>query len=227
MDPGRILLQQSICLAASKDFASKDHLIFADSEAPLSGREFGDKVSRALRLEIEMGLVIDKIVLIQVLALMSQFIDGSDGGDMSSQLCARAVHHVHSIGLHVRGEREIQQDPYGATLLSCIWAIDRLNAAMNGRPVLMHDRDFSKDLDQCFQQQKPCFRLFIEVVKLLDKVIRLYRPSVGSDPFVDEIYPSFEDLVMKCGGSGIATSSLGTLKPSSTPSLYTMFNSLD
>ncbi len=136
---------------------------------------------------------------------------------MSSQLCARAVHHVHSTGLHVRGEQEIQKDPYGATLLSCIWAVDRLNAAMNGRPVLMHDQDFGKDLDQCFQQQKPCLRLFIEVVKLLDEVIRLYRPSAVSDPFLDKIYPSFEDLVVKCGGSGIAVSSLGTLKPSSTP----------
>src|SRR6266487_6943655 len=155
-DPRRILLQQCICLAASKNLVSKNHLTLGHTEALLSCKEFGDNLSRAIRLSIEMGFVTDKIVLIPVLALLSQFIDGPDGGDMSSQLCARAVHHVHSTGLHVRGEQEIQKDPYGATLLSCIWAVDRLNAAMNGRPVLMHDQDFGKDLDQCFQQQKPC-----------------------------------------------------------------------
>ncbi|KFY82221.1 hypothetical protein V500_10714 [Pseudogymnoascus sp. VKM F-4518 (FW-2643)] len=211
-DPRRILLQQGVCLAASKNFAAKEHLFLGDADGVLKCREFGDRIGGAMRICIEMALVTDRIVLIQVLTLMSQFIDGPDGGDLSSQLCSLAVHHVHSIGLHVRGEEEILRDQYATTLLICIWAVDRMNAAMNGRPVQMHERDLSTDLQQCFEQQKPCFRLFIEVVNLLDKVIGLYRPSAGPDPFLDVPYPSFEDLVVRCGGLGIGTSSMATIE---------------
>ncbi|EHK99801.1 hypothetical protein M7I_4296 [Glarea lozoyensis 74030] len=45
-----------------------------------------------------------------------------------------------------------------------------MNAAFNGRPVLMHERDIGLDMFKSFQEQKyPCFRLLLEVVKLLDK----------------------------------------------------------
>jgi hypothetical protein len=208
-DPGRILIQQSICLAASKNFTARQLLIMKDSDQLLSCREFGDRMSGAMRLSIEMGLVKNKIVLIQVLALMSQFIDDPDDGDMSSQLCAKAVHHVQSIGLHVKGHQQEPTDEYGATLLCCIWAIDRMNAAFNGRPVLMHDRDIRKDFELCVEQQESCFRLFLQVVVLLDKVIDLYRPSNNPDSdALDEAYPSFEDLVVRFDGSQIGTTSL-------------------
>jgi hypothetical protein len=209
-DPGRILLQQGICLAVSKNFAARQHLILTESNPMLSCREFGDKLAGAMRLSIEMGLVTNKIVLIQALALMSQFIDGPDSGDISSQLCGRAVHYVQSIGLHIQGRQEEYRDQYGITLLSCIWAIDRMNAAFNGRPVLMHERDLRTDFEECLEQQEPCFRLFLQIVALLDKTIRLYRPSASSsDPVLDEDFPSFEDLVVRCGSSQIGTSLIG------------------
>jgi hypothetical protein len=211
-DPSRILLQQSMCLAASKDFAARQHLRFIDSDPPLSCREFGNRLSGAMRLAIELGLVTNKIVLIQALALMSQFIDGPDSGDISSQLCGRAVHYVQSLGLHIRGQQEQYRNQHGTTLLSCIWAIDRMNAAFNGRPVLMHERDLRKDLKECFEQQEPYFRLFLQVVVLLDKIIDLYRPSNNSDiPDSDELLPSFEDVVVGCGATQIGTSPLGML----------------
>jgi hypothetical protein len=47
-----------------------------------------------MRLLIGIGPVTNEIVLIQALALMSQFADIQDGGDLSSKLCANAVHHV-------------------------------------------------------------------------------------------------------------------------------------
>ncbi|KAH6665929.1 hypothetical protein B0J14DRAFT_678508 [Halenospora varia] len=205
-DPGRILLQQAICLAASKNFVARPHLFLGDSELPLSSKEFGDRVSGAMRLSIEIGLVSNKIILIQALALMSQFIDAPDGGDISSQLCARAVYHVHSIGLHVKIHHDIYRDQYGVTLLCCIWAIDRMNAAFNGRLVLMHERDLRSNLQLYFDQQEPCFCLFIQVILLLDKVIGLYRPSSSSNkPEMDIFYPTFEDLVVQYKASQIGT----------------------
>ena len=138
-DPARILLQQGICLAASKNFAARQHLVLTESESPLSCRTFGERLSGAMRLIIEIGLVKDKIVLIQALALMSQFIDNPVGDDMSPQLCGRAVHHVQTLGLHLKRQQEDEMGSYNTTLLCCIYSIDRMNAAFHGRPTLMHE----------------------------------------------------------------------------------------
>jgi len=84
-DPERILLNQGICLAASKNFAAREHLVLPDISPALTCREFGEKISGVMRLSIEMGLVTDKFVLIQALTLMSQFIDNPVGEDLSAQ----------------------------------------------------------------------------------------------------------------------------------------------
>ena len=209
-DPGRILLQQGICLAASKNHIAKEHLVLLESDLPSSYREFGNRLFASMRLSIDLGLVTNKIVLIQALALMSHFADGPDSGDLSSQLSGRAVHHVHSIGLHVRCRHRNPDDQYGITLLCCIWALDRMNAAFHGRPVLMHERDIRTSLDQYFEHQQPCFRLLLHVILLLDKVIELYRPSSSADELELEIeFPSFEELVTRCASTQIATPLLG------------------
>jgi hypothetical protein len=138
-DPARILLQQGICLAASKNFAARQHLVLTEGEPPLSCRTFGERLSGAMRLIIEMGLVKDKIILIQALALMSQFAENPVGDDMSPQLCGRAVHHVQTLGLHLKRRQEDERGSYNTTLFCCIYSIDRMNAAFHGRPTLMHE----------------------------------------------------------------------------------------
>jgi hypothetical protein len=210
-DPSHVLLQQGICLAASKNFSARPHLIIAQSSPTLSCREFDGMLSGTMRISIEMGLVSNKIVVIQALALMSQFSDNPVSEDISSQLCGRAVQHVQSHGLHLKGRQEEHIDRCSTTLLCCIWAIDRMNAAFNGRPVLMHERDLRKDLELCFEQQDPCFRVFLKVIELLDKVIDLYRPlpPSGDQPRPNWDFPVFEDVVTSCGGSQVSTSALG------------------
>ncbi|KAH7417121.1 hypothetical protein BKA64DRAFT_701907 [Cadophora sp. MPI-SDFR-AT-0126] len=207
----RIILQQGICLAASKNHAAGSYLVLGD--ASLNCREFGEKISGAMRMMIEMGLVTNKIVLIQALALLSQFTDDPPGEDLSSQFCMRAVHQVQSLGLHIKGQED-HAGQSNTTLLCCIWAIDRMNAAFNGRPVTMHERDLRKDLDQCFEHQEPSFRLFLEVVTLLDKVIELYRPLAlsGEAPILGWEFPAFEDIALKCGSSHIGTTTLASIE---------------
>jgi hypothetical protein len=209
-DPRRVLLQQAICLAASRNFTSKSHLILPGTESPLSYREFGDRLFASMRLSVEMGLVTDKIVLVQALALMSQFANGPDSGDTSSQFCGRAINHSQFIGLHLKGQDDGNRDRYGTTLLCCLWALDLMNAAFNGRPVLMHERDFAVNIRQCIEQQEPCFRLLLEVTTIFDKVIELYRPSSTPICFGLEVeLPSFEELVMRCGASQVDAPLIG------------------
>lgn len=211
-DPRRILLQQGICLAASKLFVSNQHLILPGSDSPLTYRDFGNRMSAAMRLILELGLVTDKIVRIQAFGLMAHFADGPEGGDVASQFLGRSMQHLMTLGLHVRGSHQ-SAEPYGITLFCCIWALDRMNAAFHGRPVMMHERDIAQDIEQCFGQQQPSFRLLLEVILLLDKVIALYRWSYDRDQSgVDIDFPSFEELVARCTDSQITTQFLGTLK---------------
>ena len=213
-DPNCILLQQGICLAASRNFVAKEHLLLRGSQSPISYKEFGDRIFASMRLSVETGLVTDKIVLIQALSLMCQFANGPDSGDLSSQLCGRAIHHGQSIGLHLKGQHGNEGDIYGTTLLCCVWALDRMNAAFNGKPVLMHERDFGVDILECFEQQEPCFRLLLQVTILLDKVIELYRPSSNLIYSGLEVeFPAFEEIVAECSASHIVTPLLGTLIP--------------
>jgi hypothetical protein len=83
-DPHRVLLQQGICLAASKNVAARQYLVLEESE-PLTCRIFGEKLSGAMRMSIEMGLVTKRAVIIQAMALMTQFTDNPIGDDLSSQ----------------------------------------------------------------------------------------------------------------------------------------------
>lgn len=127
--------------------------------------------------------------------------------DLGNRFCGRVVHHVQSIGLHVEVRQGEERDEYGSTLLTCVWVIDRLNAAINGRPVIMHERDFRKDLQACFDQQSPCLRLLIKVTALLDLVIGLYRPSTDTTVnVVENRLPAFESLVMESGADNLGAS---------------------
>ena len=86
-----------------------------------------------------------------------------------------------------------------------------MNAAFHGRPVMIHERDIGWDMQVCFESQQPCFRLLLEVTNLLAKLISLYRPQhIPENAVFDIEFPSFEELVMKSGGSNVATSQLGT-----------------
>jgi hypothetical protein len=77
----------------------------------------------------------------------------------------------------------------------------------------MHERDMGRDLDACFQTQGVCFRLFLRVVILLDKVIGLYRPTNDRNVGLSAEFPLFEELLEDVGGSQIPTPLLGKLTP--------------
>jgi hypothetical protein len=209
-DPGKILLQQGICLIASMNFDSSQHLKLCNTESLLTHNEFGKRLFAAMRTSIELGLVLSKLILIQALALMSLFNDGPDGSDIASQLSGRAIQHLHSLGLHMDGRRNDQTDHYSTTLLCCIWAIDRMNAAFHGIPVLMHERDMGRDLEACFAQQAPGFCLLLRTVALLDRVIDIYRPRSDNDKSsLDDCFPAFEDLIMQHSATNLPARILG------------------
>ena len=111
---------------------------------------------------------------------MSFFSEGPEGRELSIPHCGKAVQYVLSLDLHLQGRHRDQADEHAVSLFCCIWALERLNAAFHGRPVLMHQRDLRRNLEDYIDHQQPCFQLFLRVIFLLDKVIDIYRP--GLDP---------------------------------------------
>ncbi|KAJ9660429.1 hypothetical protein H2198_002547 [Neophaeococcomyces mojaviensis] len=165
-----------------------------------------------MRVAIEVGVVTDKVVLTQALALMSFWVDGREGSENSSLLIGRAVQYVHSLGLHIQGRDDEPQTAYNETLFCCIWAIDKMNAAFHGRPVLMHDRDIDRSLQRSFDTQNSAFKLLLHVVALLDRVIELYRPGGGTEDELSGGFDTFEGLILKCDASQVSTRFLATIE---------------
>jgi hypothetical protein len=209
--PAKLLLKQAICLAASTNQGAKQFLNLS-TDTMLSHREFAEQLSLAMRTSLDLGLVRDRLVQIQILAILSLFNQLSDDRHWSAELTGRAVSCVHTTGLHLQTHASRKDHDYVTRLFCCIWALDRLNAAFHGRPVLMHERDFGRDLKSCFSQQEGCFQLFLQTVFLLDKVIDLYRPTAGdtSAGRLSEL-PTYEELLHDTGSLRVSSHLVGEI----------------
>jgi hypothetical protein len=149
------------------------------------------------------------MVLIQALGAMCLIVEGPEGVETSTQLCSRMVQLVHTIGLHHQRSKN-SDESRDVTVLCCVWALDRLNAAIHGRPVIMHQQDISRDLQQCFNSQEPSFKILLHVLVQLDNIIWLYRPRGNLDPKELQFdLPSFEEILTKNGGESLPVKFLG------------------
>ncbi|RMZ79921.1 hypothetical protein DV738_g3045, partial [Chaetothyriales sp. CBS 135597] len=209
--PTRILLEQCICLVASADASVAHHLLLADDSQPSPRPEFGKRLFAALRIAIGIGMITSKIVLIQAFGLMSFFIQGRESCDTSSLLIGHATQHLQALGLHIQTREQHAELDYAGTLFCCIWMLDKLNATIQGRPVLMHERDIGRPLQQCIDAQTPAFTLVLHIVQFLDRIFHIYRPNVD-DKEIDSPFPSFEDLVIQCGATYVSTNMLATIE---------------
>ncbi|EED18665.1 fungal specific transcription factor, putative [Talaromyces stipitatus ATCC 10500] len=208
----KILLSQAMCLLASMSPHCKSLLYLPGENKLLAPRLFGYRIFCAMRCEIELGAVTNRLVLIQALGALTLFIEGPEGPETASQLCAKMIQLVQTLGLHIQRGSDHEED-YEVTCLCCAWALDRLNAAIHGRSVLMHERDIARDLNKCFENQKPAFRLLLAVISQLDQVIDLYRPhsrSKGAD--LKSHYPQFDDIVVSAQCTNLHAKLLSTVE---------------
>ncbi|KAJ4982960.1 hypothetical protein SVAN01_11560 [Stagonosporopsis vannaccii] len=207
----RLLLDQGMCLVASMDSSLRHHLYLSDGSAVLSCKDFGHRLLATMRTSIEIGWVTEKVLLVQLLALMSLFQEGPDGCENSLLTLGRAVQHLHSLGFHLRMEVENTHWDHAGTLFCCVWLLDRLSAASQGRPVLMHERDISRSMQQCFDAQDPSFRLVLRIGTLLDEVVTLYRPDCADTRFAHD-FVLFEDLAVECQATALPPHLLATIE---------------
>lgn len=215
--PERGLLRQALCIAASTSPMAKGYLKTPSRSAGYTSRdEFIKDMVFSIRYLLSIGLVKDKIILVQVLSLVALFTQFARDRDLSAELSASAVGYCHTSGLHLQGQITRGNDRLGSVhirLFCCVWALDKLNAAFHGRPVMMHERDIGRDLETCFAQQEPCFQLFLRTVSLLDNIIELYRPRKDLSVIPEHDFPLFEDVVEKSSALCINSQYLGMFTP--------------
>lgn len=177
-----------------------------------------------------------------LVALLVQPGSADEAADLAPGYHARAVLHVETLGLHLTGyghraagrapPQSVNRPVAGATggggdepnpattpraietLFLAVWALDRLNAAFYGRPCLLHERDMRQDIPHGIKRQEPCFRLFLSIVQLLDKVIDLYRPTrdMPEAKSIEMDIPTYEAMILDAGAASIASPLIGTCR---------------
>ncbi|CRG86726.1 hypothetical protein PISL3812_03737 [Talaromyces islandicus] len=209
------LLRLAVCIAASVNPRAKEYL-----KPPLRGRNYYSSrdglikdMIFSLRLLLSLGLVKDKIVLVQALSLVALFTQYAKDRDLSAELAASAIGHSHTAGIHLENQgskNDGKSEKARGRLFCCVWALDKLNAATQGRPVMMHERDIGRDVTAAILEQQPSFQLLLWIVMLLDRVIEIYRPHSELETFPEGDFPLFEDLIDKTNACNVNSRFLAT-----------------
>lgn len=205
-NPATIVLRQAICLAACKNISARQHLNLLEGESGrysfMTPRDFADRLFGALKITQDIGLVDDRVELVQVLALMTFHSYGPDGDDEVARLCGQAVHFAYSAGLHYPSRPESPiQEARRVELLCSLYALDKVVAMVVGRPALVRSSEiYLPQEDGIVKTLAPGFALLFRLSQMLDRALDLYgaRPlqEMEREECVwDTSWPEFEDLV--------------------------------
>lgn len=194
-----------ISLASSGDPAASQYLRLESGGPILSFTDFQRPLFKSVISFLDEAVLADRTDHIRALFLVFFYQPARASElDIPALIFSQAVHYAQSIGIHLVGSgAQDERSREAETLYCALWALDRMNAAFHGRPCLLHERDTDRDLDECIAaQEEPGFRLFLNVLKMLDKVIALYRPGSKSDETV--VLPVFESMIMDAGADKAA-----------------------
>lgn len=212
------ILLQAICIVASKHKEAEDHLLLGDDPHKMGPRDFSQRLYHAVIANIEAKLEKNRVILIQVLALISLHCEGPDGAEQASMHLAQAVrypclqgclsssltklkiHHAHTFGLQFGHQWKNQKSDSQENLEDlfwCLWSLDKINACMNGRPLIMHDQDNSLTrLPEDPEKRSSPFGVWLQIAEMLDKVIDYYRPGrAAEETGWEDDFLGFEEMV--------------------------------
>ncbi|VUC33954.1 unnamed protein product [Clonostachys rosea] len=207
-----VALKQCICLVASMDPSSRKYLRLQNTEGLLSQIEFRDRMAAAIKQSLDMGFLGDNMVILQVSVLMAFHVDRPGCSELSSYYCAQAVNLAQTLGLHLGWPSENDRIEKSKRIFWCVWVLDRLNAAANGRPIIIHERDMDQTIQASADSQQPAFKLLILITRYLDQTISFYRPHADF-PGADAVSnTSFEDMVEEAGALEIGNALLASLE---------------
>ncbi|OQE07057.1 hypothetical protein PENVUL_c015G08888 [Penicillium vulpinum] len=189
-------LVQVICLVAAKDRGAVPFLCLGPYSKLLPLDRFCNIIYTDAMQNISRRAE-KKVLAIQILALLSLHEWSSTGSEDCSLNLAQAIHHAQTMGLHL-----LRPDQHSGTssrgVFWCLWSLDRWNAAMNGRPLMIHDGDRSQGVDDVVSMFQSPFRVWLRIADKLGEVIHFYRPVMKGVDQSNLDLPFFEDIVEHC-----------------------------
>ncbi|VUC31933.1 unnamed protein product [Clonostachys rosea] len=206
-----ITLKQCICLVASSDPSMRPHLRLPHHDGVLSQMDFRARIFAAVKQTLDLGFIADKIVLLQVCTLMSMYTNDEDFGVLSTHYCAQAILYEQTLGFHVGWPDGKAGGERSRRIFWCVWVLDRLNAATNGRPTVMNTTDADKKVMDSIADQPPPFKLLIHLAELLEDTISLYRPGTMASTKKNKPR-TFEELIEMASAQSLSGSLLASLE---------------
>ena len=130
-------LINAICLVAAKTPEVALYLQLSEHGPVLQPLAFARALYTGLDAAVRAGGAIkDRLLQIQVLGLLSLHNDGPGGLEDASLHLAQAIHLAHTAGFHIDSQGR-QRDDYHAKLYWCLWSLDKMNACLGGRPIMI------------------------------------------------------------------------------------------
>jgi len=192
----------AICLTASRSSEAARFLRW-EADGPLvPARVFGKKLAEGLHFAINTGQESDALTKIQILGLLALHNDGPQGLETAALHLCQAIHHAHTLGLHIDSPRTGRRDGYPGKLFWSLWCLDKFHACMAGRPVHIFDRDVG--LARPTVVDRPSEAMFLQhfaLCGLLAEIIHYYRPTTDQDSTGwEEGFPTLEDITSNWSG---------------------------
>lgn len=190
-----VFLVQAICMVACKTEEARPHLRLHEDGQVMDPIPFARALHTGLDAAMKADLEADRFTKVQILTLMSLHNDGPGGIEESSLHLVMAIHDAQTTGLHINTPGRTRNDQQ-AMLWWTLWTLDKFNACLGGRPLMISDRDIDIErpvLDDT--QRSQIIAVWLAMGDLLDDVIEYYRPRTDPDTAGWEgHFPSFEEL---------------------------------
>lgn len=194
-------LVHALCLVAAKDAEAERHLRLCQSPSALPPREFCSGLHACVMGALRAPVRYDKVTLIKILALASMHNEGADVEEEASMLLSQALHHAQTLGIHLGQHSSSPADLAMKRLFWSLYALDRLNSTMNGRPIIMSDIDIAIEPFAPGESGFPAFEAWLRITDVLNKIIAFYRPHVSTDVTGwEDRYPGLEEILDEVGG---------------------------
>ncbi|KIV90534.1 hypothetical protein PV10_07827 [Exophiala mesophila] len=191
-----IFLLQAICLVTCKTEEAASYLRLYDDGPLLDPIPFARSLHTGLDAAMKADLEPDRVTKIQILTLMHLHNDGPGGIEESSLHLSQAIHDAWTAGLHIHTPGRTVKDS-SSMLWWTIWTLDKINACVGGRPIMIANRDI--DIERPNVEAEPksvVIAAWLRLGDLLDKVIEFYRPTADPNSTGWETeFPTYQSIV--------------------------------
>ena len=207
-----IFLVQAICLVTCK-IPEVDQFLRLYEDGPLLDPiPFSRSLHIGLDAAMKADLEPDRMTKVQILTLMHLHNDGPGGIEESSQHLSQAIHDAWTAGLHIQTPGRTPTDE-ASLLWWMIWTLDRINACIGGRPIMIAERDIDLARPPLSVNSRAPITVWLRLGDLLDQIIDFYRPTADPDASGWEAeFPSWNSMLEDIDLDGMLDSHLTILE---------------